>query len=224
MSNAAVDLSDKGKYKDDNGHVLHGVHLRESKKIINKFFINNGHLLAEYKYPKIEQKFSSSFVNDYNLHLCGGWSFPGVKQTECLTRVIEGKKLMGFYRVDEKNKEEKCFWLEYCENSGLPYIAKPITPPWGNYCEFGIAARGILENLIDIESLKHDYQEYAKACKHSANTIVQFIDSIKSKEVSDFLNMDYGNPENEIELFSVGLLLGYSIETTVSLIWRDIWT
>ena len=62
-----------GRYKDEKGFSLHGIFKRTYSKTQDILFINNGHLMAKYKYPIIETKFNSPMLNAFNLHLCGGW-------------------------------------------------------------------------------------------------------------------------------------------------------
>lgn len=96
----------RGRHRDASGEVMHGVYLREYKNTLHKLFINNGHIMNTYRYPKIDTMFHSLMLNAYNLHLCGGWHFPGVEQTECLTRVIAGLKPMGFWGTSDEQQYE----------------------------------------------------------------------------------------------------------------------
>lgn len=223
-----------GKYKDENGYALHGVYIRETKNCREKLYIDCGHLRGIYTYPKINSKFSSPYVNDHNLHLCGAWSFTGVQQSECLTRVVEGKKLMGAYIIQEK-KEEYHQWREYCVNSGLPF--KDILPEPGNhnFYEIIIARPEPLTELVDLDALQHDYRAYAEGCKRRETRalikqidkellkILTTLDEMKTKRAADYLQMDYANPKTAVQLMRTGLLLGFPIESTVSVLQDEDW-
>lgn len=97
-----------GQLHDANGEPLHGIYLTQYNKTEEKQIINNGNLLKKFRYPVIETDFSSPMLNDYNLHLYTSWSWTGVDPMESITRVLDGKKPMGFWIV--KNEED----YKYC--------------------------------------------------------------------------------------------------------------
>jgi hypothetical protein len=98
-----------GHYRDQNGIPLHGIYVRQYQKTEDKLIISNGNLMRKYKYPHINQTFHSPMLNDYNLHLCGGWRWWGVNDIECITRVFNGKKPMRFWGTDDE--ESYNYWL-----------------------------------------------------------------------------------------------------------------
>ena len=123
-----IDAPYSGKYRDEDGAVKHGVYLRTYRNTTDKLFINNGHLMRLYKYPNIDYKFFSPKINDYNLHLCGGWSFIGIYTKEAITRVINGLKPVGFFITTEIKK-----WENVCKKANLSYTITPNFPkPWLN--------------------------------------------------------------------------------------------
>lgn len=210
----------KGRYREENGDVMHGVYIREHKKTIDKLFINNGNLMRKYKYPRIEERhFSSPLLNDYNLHLCGGWSFNGIEDNQTIQRVINGKKPMGFYDTFSSEKFE--YWKEYVKDTGLPYILSPKEKN-NRIDEIGISIKGTFGNIFNLPDLIHDYQLYAMACGFSddfVEHIREFITSIKDVEIKNYLSFDYVNQTTDEGTIITGLILGYPIETTISCMW-----
>ncbi|MDP8205693.1 MAG: hypothetical protein P9L92_03435 [Candidatus Electryonea clarkiae] len=92
----------EGNYCYPNHQPLHGIYLKTNMETYEKLFISNGNLLKKYEYPRIEEKYTSPLLTDYNLHLSGGWSWPGVANLESVTRVLELKKPMGIFRTRDK--------------------------------------------------------------------------------------------------------------------------
>jgi len=217
-------------------HPLNGVyHIQECtdrsdegrKKTINKQFINNGSLMREYSYPYIKQHFFSPLLNDHNLNLCGGWDFKDIKDEEVISRVVDKKKPMGFYTISD----EKKFLLvtEYVKKTGLPFITflqgeKRENGFTNDYAfEIGISIRGTFGENFNLRELIHDYNLYAKAYKLKSGHIKKFINSIKDIEVKDYLTFDYlyGYKVWDVDNVITGLILGYPIETTVSIMWEE---
>lgn len=212
----------KGKYFDENNVPLHGIYIRKHKNIEERLFINTGILVRIYKYPIIDRTFQSPLVNDHNLNLGGGWGWPGKKESECLTRVMSGKKPIGFYHF----KDDESI-TEYCE-SGFPYVILKDTDLGTN--TLGLSIKGTFSENFDMDALINDYYQYLKKSvkefellKYITEIIGEELEFVKNHNVSDFLNFDYGNPNKSPEYDCLtGLILGYPIETTVSLILQDI--
>lgn len=205
-----------GKYRNSDGTVKHGVYLRKYKNTTDKLFINNGHLMRVYKYPNIDCKFSSPKINDYNLHLCGGWAFRGVNEKEVIERVIKGLKPMGIFVTTEVQK-----WESVCKKSGLPYLIAPNHFTTEDHFDIGISCKGTFDENFDLQNLIIDYMEYSDKVKISlpAEEIGAYILSLKDIQISSYLTSDYANPNTDQELIVTGLILGYPIETTVSIMW-----
>lgn len=212
-------LSRKGKYFDENNVPLHGIYIRKHKNIEERLFINTGILVRIYKYPIIDRTFQSPLVNDHNLNLGGGWGWPGKKESECLTRVMSGKKPIGFYHF----KDDESI-TEYCD-SGFPYVILKDTDPGVITNEIGLSIKVTFSESFDMDALINDYDQYLKSLikkynfnKNTAEKIIKKFDYIRNKDVSSFLTFDYGNPCKLPEDHCLtGLILGYPIETTVSL-------
>jgi len=219
--------SNPGAYKDNNGLILHGIYLRTNKHTVDKLYIHNGNLLRKYKYPRINELFSSPLVNDYNLNLCGGWTWQGVEERETIIRVIKGYKPMGFFStwsIDGYNemltyRNE----IEDLDDFDLVTLPEREIPGTDVKChEIGISTTKLFKDCFDLKALKNDYMEYAKACEVNSEGITEFIDSIENQKVSHYLSgFDYGNPNSDIEVLLTGLILGYSINTTVSIMWMN---
>lgn len=208
-----IEKSYVGRYKNPDGTAMHGIYLRKYKHNTEKLFINNGYLMRLYKYPNIEPLFYSPMVNDYNLHLCGGWSFRGVHRKEAITRVINGAKPMGFLVTTEVEE-----WEQVCIGSGLSYQIVPNHIPTENHFDIGISCGGTFAENFNLQNLNDDYTNYFHKIDYPwlIENVNNFILQLGDKLVSSYLDSDYANPYTIEELMVTGLILGYPIETTVA--------
>jgi len=86
----------------------HGIYITEHKHWNTKEIFNNGKRMARYGHQPKTLRFQSPMVNDFNQHLCGGWTMldiPDEKQAT-VDKVIGGKKPFGDLRYCEEDKEE----------------------------------------------------------------------------------------------------------------------
>ena len=185
--------------------------ISESKARPDKLYIQNGNLMRKYKYPRIEQVFTSPLVNDYNLHLCGGWSWSGVSNDECITRVLEYAKPMGYLHTDKD-------YPSMVEDRACVIKATSAND------EIGYSITGTFGEVFDLDALATDYIHFFEALGNSElnNQIYNSIQTLKDLPISRFLGgYDYANPQDMYQLILTGLILGYPIETTFSIIWDE---
>lgn len=211
-NDVACPVSHSPRYKDANEVVLHGVYIRRYKKTEHKLFINNGHLMARYKYPIIERTFISPMLNDFNLHHCGGWFWPGVKEEGIATRVANKEKPMGFICFRADNMEGLAILEKEAQVKGL--ATKHARSEWGTQ-ELGVSNRGKMGELFDLEHLAEDYSRYYEAIGVKDPGFSWILDW-QEKELSELPDYDYANPSGIRELICTGLILGYPVETTVA--------
>jgi hypothetical protein len=198
-----IDLPDKGPYRDADDNALHGIYIRNQDDTQEKFFINNGELVRKYKYPDIKTAFRSEMVNDFNLHFCGEWSWPDVDyEYGLIDRVRRKKKPMGLYICDTRGELNKLkHTIRYFN---LTIIKKDK--------ELGFCQKGMLRDLFDLGSLQKDYVNYV------GNKAIDF-KKIEDKALDECIaSFDYNNPECDEEFIITGLVFGYPIESTVSII------
>jgi len=89
----------------------------------------------------------------------------------------------------------------------------------------GISNVGKLEAIFDFSKLISDYNDYigVVGSQDEAVAIEKHLESIRSSELSDYImGYDYSSTDRDNRDFiTTGLILGYSIETTVSICWSD---
>ena len=213
-----------GHYRDQNGIPLHGIYVRQYQKTEDKLIISNGNLMRKYKYPRINQTFHSPMLNDYNLHLCGGWRWWGVNDIECITRVFNGKKPMGFWGTDDE--ESYNYWLHGGDDSKLLKFpnANFLYENSGYKYVIGVCAPGTFDDHFDLKVLAHDYCEYAKAVKDSTSSSqidALFYGELKGKKIDTYLTVNHTHNITIGDTIITGLILGYPVETTASILWMQ---
>jgi hypothetical protein len=198
-----IDLPHKGPHRDEDNNVLHGIYIRNQDDKQEKLFINNGDLVRKYIYPNIRTEFKSEMVNDFNLHFCGEWTWPDVDyEYGLIDRVRRKKKPMGIYICDTRGELNK---LKHT----IRYLNLNITK---KDRELGFCQKGTLKDLFDLDSLQKDYVSYL------GYKAIGF-EKIKDKTLDECIApFDYDNPKNNEELIITGLVFGYPIESTVSII------
>ena len=189
---------------------------------------NRGYLMSKYRYPIIERRFNSKLVNYDNLHLCGGWYLDGVDyKNQCILRVLKDVKPFGeetYTTSEEVDKIEETI-NKHSNKNNFKYVVtkRPKKDPW--YADVIIASIKTFSDIFDINNLMEDYGNflYKKVPIRLYDGVLFNLEELKQYNVSGFLDngYEYWNPEDAIDYATTGLMLGYPIETTVSLIIRN---
>ncbi len=205
-----------GRYKGKDGYSLHGIFQRNYRKIQDILFINNGYLLAKYKYPKIESTFESPMLNLFNLHLCGGWFWPNMNKTEeILNRVVIGLKPMG--DIVDKNHNIKTI-SQIAEKEGLVYNITPHS--WESHENIRFCRDIRFDELFNLKALFSDYCRYFLTIfKKTDGEYQKFLARIMNHRLSDFLDFGISTPRIDSDVIITGLILGYPVWSTVSVMW-----
>lgn len=172
-----------------------------TKQIRNK----NGYVLM--RYPKIPKniQFKHKAVNDYNQHLCGGWFVHEHDDFEEIDRVVAGLKPVGIsHAVPFLPMIERA--IKYVEKGYLMTYEKNRVRK-GTY-NITVSPTGKLKNYFDMDTLIADYERNGLYSDD--------IEFYKDVTFAAFHNGQFDNHPTEI----VGLILGYPIENTISLMKR----
>ncbi len=198
-----IDLPHKGPYRDGDNKTLHGIYIRDRDDTQEKFFVNNGELIRKYIYPIIKTVFQSEMVNDFNLHFCGEWAWPDIdSKYGLIDRVRRKKKPMGIYVCGTRGELNR---LKHT----MKYLNLNITK---KDKELGFCQKKSLKDLFDLDSLQKDYDNYLG---RNAIDFKKIADKTLDECIASF---DYDNPEDDEELIITGLVFGYPIESTISII------
>lgn len=148
---------------------------------------------------------------------------------DCLLEaVIQGKKPMEFITgsvevhldtyesKDPKYVREMKARIERAQASGLPYVINRRTD---NMVELAICQKGTVGEHFDIESWLKCYVLYSQKLNYPLLSVadIQYLRGLKNMRLSEFLSdWEYAHPCSNRDLAQTGLLLGYSISSTVA--------
>ena len=186
------------------------------------------HSLRSYRFNNIPDRFESPFCSWANLDCCGGWA---CDETYLDTAVQKGKKLYAgryqylksTYFPDFPSREEALQEFQAIID-GLP---SGVT---GGIEECGRNdAKDILYTFICREGSIADYFDlncvfnfYGKLGLHHQQHIVDCVKELCSIEIKSYGEEKapflYYNANTDMELITTGLLLGYPIELTASIL------
>jgi hypothetical protein len=217
LEESIPNLPYKGRYRTLSNASLNGIYQRNCGKFNERLFIGNGHCHHTYRYPIILKTFHSPLINDYNLNFCNGWFMPRSKNredldTEFLFRVIDRKKPIAFISGDKHKIDRMQGMAE--EFDCLTSISQRST-----YWEIGVSRPETFRQLFDLDALKSDYQKYAQKLEITNPEWKTFYSKIQDKTLADFLTFDYMGSKKNSDVIITGLILGYPIYSTASVMW-----
>lgn len=179
-----------------------------------------------YRFNNISESFSSPFLSWENLDCCGGWDF----DEEYLTHAVQdGKKLYAGITISLQDKyspnaptyEKAAADLQQLQKSLPPEICAGIDEhfPRDGWFRTYICRRGTIKDFFDLDTVFLFYESLGvSVSEHVKSTVHQYCDIEMSGFASVSAPYKYHNANSQAELITTGLLLGYPIESTASLI------
>ncbi len=198
---------------------------RSQVKVFSEFQ-GKRHILRSYRFKQIPDRFNSPFCSWDNLDCCGGWSSD---DTYLDTAVQEGKKL---YAGRYQRLKSSYFPSLPSRDEALRKFQK-IVDALPDGVTAGIEGRYDREDFLhtficregkiaDYFDLKDVFKFYGKLGLNFPQNVVAQVESLCSIEIKTFggeappfLYYQAGTP---VELITTGLLLGYPIESTASIL------
>ena len=199
-----------GLWLDKQSHPVEGIYHEVRPRIETTMVFLHGRVMRKYKYKKIERTFKSRLLNDFNLHFCGDWhwfSSLKVEHEELLRRVAAGFKPAGF--ITSENLEMLKALKTRALAKGLITHVKPNPGVKGTW-ELGIGFDRDFFDLFQLKDVEAGYTKWGIEYPIAEKLMNVSIESL----LKDF---DYANVEG-FDLIKTGLLLGYPIETTASIL------
>lgn len=194
--------------------VKHGVVVREHKHWNTKTVYNNGHVMRTYRRQPKLIRFRSPMVNDFNQHLCGGWSLCDIKDENEATvhQLLAGKKPFACITHWHNQGEAALKAQTTLESSGLvtDLRRRPLAGYQFDHVWDVLACHDIrVQDIGDLRALRDDY---ANVFEIGAETeeVVPFA----GRALSSFFD---GWDSPPLPLWLTGLILGYPVENTISL-------
>lgn len=178
--------------------------------------------MGTYRFPRAEPTYSSPYLSWENLLYCGGYSVDG---NPYLQNVVQQEKKpyagFGYFthqygtpkeQIEAELTQVKNTLPDYCIIGQELFRRTDIA----NYY---ICRRGKISDYIDIDKVLTEYQNLHFPVYKGEKKIRKYA-NIEMKEFSNpqSVSLDYANPRETEHYVITGLLLGYPIESTISVI------
>ena len=179
---------------------------RDLKKRSEVRVINDScnYILHTYRFNNVKIEYNTKYMNWANVNCSGGWIWDKIYLR---TAVQNDSKLYSGLSEDEFNLIDV-----YDEN--LIYGRESD----GHYF---ICKKGCVSDYIDIEHIFNVYNMLGVTLFEDDKQIIRDMcqENIKTyADVNNKFNFDYANPKRVYEFIFNGMLLGYPVETTVSIL------
>lgn len=192
----------------------HGVHIREHKKWNTKTVYNDGHVMRIYRRQPKVIRFQSPMINDFNQHLCGGWSMTDKKDEKEATiqQLLLGKKpfaCISFYPDVHSNA------LETQRRVMSAGLITDLRKRQHTSCYFDhiwdlcVCHDIRVKDIGDLPDLEADYDSW-----FDPDFLEDGISEFADRKLSSFFD---GWDIPDIPLWLSGLILGYPVENTMSI-------
>lgn len=163
-----------------------------------------GHRLHTIKFKNVPLQYDSQYLNWENYNCCEGWTV----DRDYLNHAVQNNRKLyaGILRKDLDDLIPELEALELCygyesQHPRVAYICKP----------------GCVADYIDLDVILDDYEQLGYEFDEDD---LEYLNQLTHHPMSDFSNsnnpysLDYANPKGDIEGVFVGLLLGYTLEST----------
>lgn len=197
---------------------------RSQVKVVSEYK-GKRYCLRTYRFDFTQETFDSPFISWANLDCCGGWSYD---EDYLTTAVQEGRKLfasiatpLSVQHPDFPSEETVRQQFESFRSTLHPDIFADYDrdPVFFDHLHTFICRQGRIADYIELEAVFSFYEKLGIIIPDSMKEKVErYCDcEIKTFGTSS-APFDYSNAGTGIELITAGLLLGYPIESTASIL------
>ncbi len=192
----------------------HGIVIREHKRWNTKTIYNNGHVMRIYRRQPKTIRFQSPMVNDFNQHLCGGWSMADIKDDKEATvqQLIARRKPFASITYWPYQEAEAPDAQRRLDSAGLvTRLRRRAFQGWNfDHVWDLLACQDMrVRDIGDLRALRADYAQVFEAGLED-----QEIMPLADLHLSTFFD---GWDSPPLPLWLTGLILGYPVENTISL-------
>ena len=180
---------------------------------------SNGDTIAKYRFKNIELPYANQYINWKNLDFCGGWNY---SEDELVHQYLDSKKLfvdITFNIYTPNNTTAKL--VIQCEDLKDTTVLE--LGEEDEFATYAISKKGCLADYIDIHGVIESY--YALGLYELPIQSISMLEDLANEELISYakpemniFGFDYANPKGLVEIIFAGLLLGYPIESTASLL------
>ena len=175
--------------------------------------------LKRYTYPNVELSVSSPFLSWENLNCCNGWIYD---EDYLLTAVQEGRKLyagctiwlhppVDLEKAEARLEEIRATLPDTCLAGREMVMNESFFP-------YYICRRGSLKDYFDLEQVLEDYRKMGIVLSAQDQAMFFHLGGIELAQFATGKPMCYFRCASDAELMATGLLLGYPLESTASLL------
>lgn len=179
--------------------------------------------IRRYTYPNVELLVSSPFLSWENLNCCNGWAYD---EAYLLTAVQEGKKLYagstiklqphnGLKIAEARLEEIRATLPDAC-------LAGKEVMMVDGYFPYYICRRGSLKDFFDLDQVLEDYWRMGITLTAQDQRTFHHLGGIELAQFATGNPMCYFGCVSAVELMAAGLLLGYPLESTASLLLENL--
>lgn len=192
----------------------HGVHIREHKHWNTKTIYNNGHVMRIYRHQPKTIRFQSAMVNDFNQHLCGGWSMADIKDDREATvqQLIACRKPLASITYWQDQRAKALDAQRRLDAAGLvTELRRRDWQGWDSDHVWDLLACQDMrvQDIGDLRALRADYADV-----FGFDLEDQEITAFADRPLCSFFD---GWDSPPLPLWLTGLILGYPVENTISL-------
>lgn len=198
-----------------NDHITVETVRKDFKKRSEVKVRNGKWLFATYRFDNVDLGYESQYLNWENLNCCGGWVF----DKSYLKNAVQLEKKL-FAQVILSSKEELDEIIDSLEKK-YPYRYEKLERFENPRFELHICKEGCVKDYIDLKKVFAAYEKLGIFLDDEDRVIVEVL---AEEQMSTFMfgdnrfKYEYDNPCYIGELVFSGLLLGYPIESTASLL------
>lgn len=178
--------------------------------------------LMRYTYPNVALSVSSPYLSWENLNCCNGWTYD---ESYLVTAVQEGKKLYAgstiwlqspadIEKAEARLEEIRSMLPDTCL-AGKEIVMND------KFFPFYICRRGRLKDFFNLEQVLEDYRRMGFILSAEDKKMFYQLSNIELAQFSTGEPMCYSHCTSDAELMITGLLLGYPLESTASLLLED---
>ena len=223
-------------FESNRGIIFERTLFNNGKARLAVRFKDNNKMITDYRYTNAPG-LQSPYLNWENLNCVDGWIYD---KTYLHTAVQNDKKLYAgicFSIAKEEMYSSQalppCFYTE----GEVAERVEAMTEGLPGDCVLGvegpdsdrlystlryiyICKTGAIQDYIDVDDVVSVYGRFGINLDDSHIYRIKELCSVEISSFADNTRMDYGNPNSVAEWVATGLLLGYPIETTASILGR----
>ena len=192
----------------------HGVIVTIGGRHNSKTIWNRGHRMVTYRKQPNRIRFRSKMVNDKNQHLCGGWFFAGLENTNLWIerQLIAGRKPLGAMVFWDEGLEDGAD-IACAERLKAARLIVRTGPGFTDGTRIVEACHDI--RVGDIGDLGDLFADYAESLiPEYEDDLREEFNRYAGRRLRSFLGKKWDTEHNPLWL--TGLILGYPVENTIS--------